>query len=335
MNTDMFVTPYKYPSFLLEASGKEGDFSKYGIDIPFVFFHNNQFFMLCTGFNGEGYQSAFAVSHDLLHWEYRNLLLPPDQENRWDSQNTGCACLLKEYNDLEHLPLLKKFDNKYWMVYESYPESGYEAGAAQIGLAWCEDDDLLDWHRLGEPILSWKDGNEWERGGMYNTCLLFHEEKFYLFYNAKDRNKVWKEQIGAAVSGDLLHWKRLSDRPLVSVSDNGFDSRFVSNPYLVKVDNKWIMFYFGFDTLHAQEGIAWGDDLFHWEKSDKPFLTYGGRGEIDEIHAHKPCVIYWNDRLYHFYCGVRKAKPEEKNSMYSEVRGICVASSKPFEGCNL
>ena len=115
------------------------------------------------------------------------------------------------------------------------------------------------------------------------------------------------------------------------MSENGFDSRFVSNPYLVKTDNKWVMFYFGFDNLHAQEGIAWGKDLLHWIKSEKPILTCGCKGEIDEIHEHKPCVICYNGRLYHFYCGVRKARQGEKNSIYGEVRGICVASSEPFE----
>jgi predicted GH43/DUF377 family glycosyl hydrolase len=327
----IFQTPYKYPQYVLKPSGKTGGFDELGVDIPFVFYHQNQFFMLYTGFDGIGYQSALAVSGDLIHWEHRNVVLPRLKESRWDKISTSCAWMLKASDDLPELPRLKKVNQRYWLVYNSYPASGYEEGAAEIGLAWCENDDLTQWHRLEEPVFSWKDGEAWERGGLYNSCLLEYNNMFYLFYNAKNRGEGWKEQIGVAISADMRHWERFDKNPVIPVGREGFDSRFAANPYVGRYQSDFICFYFGYDGIHAQEGIAVSQDLLHWTKSGRPFLTHGEKGSIDEIHAHKPCVFYWKGAWYHFYCGVRKLLPNETGGMYGESRGICVAASVPWE----
>ena len=54
----------------------------------------------------------------------------------------------------------------------SYPDEGYEAGSAQIGLAYTEDESLHHWTRLDKPVLSWKGGDDWERAGLYKGCLI-------------------------------------------------------------------------------------------------------------------------------------------------------------------
>lgn len=80
------------------------------------------------------------------------------------------------------------------------------------------------------------------------------------------------------------------------------------------------MFFFGFDSKHAREGVAVGKDLFHFEKYEQPIIDVGKIGEIDSVHAHKPGIIYNDGVLYHYYC----ACDDEK-------RCITVAASKPFD----
>ena len=174
-NIERYFTPYKYGKPVLTGSGIDGAFDSHAVDCPFVFSHNNKFYMMFVGFDGKGYQTGLAVSSDLIHWEKLGVILKREEHNGWDKTGAAGTWILKSTNNLYDLPTIKKVDGKYWMVYHSYPEEGYEEGSAQIGLAWTTDENLLEWHRLPEPIYSWKDGDEWEKGGLYKACLIEHE----------------------------------------------------------------------------------------------------------------------------------------------------------------
>jgi predicted GH43/DUF377 family glycosyl hydrolase len=322
-----YATPFRYPHYVLSPSYQEGQFDAQGVDIPCIVRHQNQFQMLHTGFDGIGYQSALAVSNDLIHWEHKGIVMGRNMAGQWDSVSTSASWILRESNGLSDLAPLK-YKGKYWMVYNSYPGFGYESGSAEIGLAYCLSEDLLSWHRLSEPVFTWKNGSTWDRGGLYNTCLIRHENRFYLFYNAKNTQSPWIEQIGVAVSDDLLTFTRVGSDPVLPVSEGGFDSRFVANPHIVSIEEGWLCFYYGFDGVAAQEGLAFSEDLLHWQKMGV-LLQHGTQGAIDEIHAHKPCMVRWKDTLYHFYCGVGQSH-ENKLGLHGQSRGICVATNVPL-----
>lgn len=72
-----YLTPFRAPAGA-HGSGEDGAFDQMAVDIPFVFMHNGLFHMLYTGFDGKGYQSALAVSRDLLHWTIKR-----DPETLW------------------------------------------------------------------------------------------------------------------------------------------------------------------------------------------------------------------------------------------------------------
>ncbi len=325
-----YLTPYKYGRPVLTGSGRQGAFDQMGVDVPFVFRHNHQFYMLYTGFDGKGYQSALAVSDDLLHWQPKGVIIPRDPEDsgRWDKIGTCATWIIKDSDNLYDTPRLKKIQGKYWLVYHSYPSSGYEAGPAEIGLAWTEDEQLMDWHRLDAPVFSWKDGGDWERGGLYKACIITVGDTYYLFYNAKDTRPRWIEQTGMAMSKDLLHWQRCEKNPVLSVTPGAWDGRFVSDPCIVRDGHVWLDFYFGYETGHAREGLALSSDLENWEKVEQPIIdnTPGG---VDEEHAHKASVIYYNGVLYHFYCATRPHRDGDPTEVYGALRSITVAASKP------
>ena len=89
------------------------------------------------------------------------------------------------------------------------------------------------------------------------------------------------------------------------------------------------MFYYGFNGQHAQDGIAISNNLLYWDKAPDPVLANGKPGELDEYHAHKPSVLYWNGTLYHFYCASGKYRSGEPSGSGSgEFRCITVAASK-------
>jgi predicted GH43/DUF377 family glycosyl hydrolase len=334
LNTESLVktyaTPYKYGKPVIEGSGVKGAFDEWAVDGPFLFRHRGKYFMLYTGFDGIGYQSALAFSDDLLHWQHHGMVMKRlNQRKKWDGISTAGNWILRDM-DLYGSYELKKFRDKYWMVYSSYPGEGYETGPAEIGFAWTEDENLLDWHRLENPVYSWRDGADWERGGLYHSCFFQYDDLFYLFYNAKNEEKRWIEQSGLATSRDLLRWERYEGNPVLRVTPGTWKSRFVSNPCIVRDGSLWLSFFFGYNFGHAKEGIACSRDLFRWETAENPLLIEGDEGEIDSIHAHKPGIITVGKRLYHFYCACRPWREGDRANNLGESRVITVASSEPF-----
>ncbi len=279
------------------------------------------------GFDGHGYQTGLARSRDLLGWDKLGLLLKRGEGRAWDRANAAGTWLLCE-NDLAQPRTLHKWDGKYWMAYHSYPGEGYETGPARIGLAWTTDESLMTWQRLPEPVLVPEDGAAWERAGLYKECLVHHAGVFYLFYNAKDQAQDWTEQTGVATSTDLAAWTRYPGNPVLRVSPGRWDSRFCSDPCVVWAGDRWAMYYFGYDSRHAQEGISFSQDLLHWNKHPEPVLRVGPPGSLDSIHAHKPAVIRLAGVLYHFYCACRPAQPGDPAvNLGDEFRCITLATS--------
>ena len=332
MNIDHLISSYKYGKPVLTGSGIEGTYNCKAVDCPQVFRHNGRFYMTHIGFDGTGYQTGLAVSDDLLHWTTLGIILKRGSHMDWDRVGMAATAILMD-KDLYGGNRLLKWQGKYWLMYHAYPGEGYESGSAEVGLAWTEDEDLMDWHFYGEPVFSWKDGAAWERGGLYKTDLVSHDGKFYMFYNAKDKDaEGWTEQTGMAVSEDLIHWTRPFDVPVLPVDKNAWDSMFASDPQVFydSREQQWVMFYFGLGDLSACDGLAVSSDLYHWKKFPAPILTIGKPGTIDSIYAHKPYVIWHDDALYHFYCACRPHQDGDPTDNDGEFRCISVARTKPW-----
>lgn len=332
MNIDHLITPYKLGKPVLTGSGVEGTYDFKAVDCGNVFRHNGRFYMMHAGFDGNGYQTGLAVSDDLIHWEKLGVMLKRGSNKEWDKVGMAATTILMN-RDLYGGNEIEKWNGKYWLMYHSYPNVGYEAGSAEVGLAWTEDENLMDWHFYDEPVFSWRDGAPWERGGLYKVDLVQHDGKFFLFYNAKDKDEHgWLEQTGMAVSDDLIHWERPFDHPVVPVDPQAWDSVFASDPQVFydSKEKQWVMFYYGLGNLSACDGLAVSQDLYHWTKFPAPILTIGGHNAIDSKYAHKPYIIYHDGALYHFYCACRPWREGDPANNSGEFRCVSVARSKPW-----
>jgi hypothetical protein len=343
-----YRTPYKYPELILKATGIKGDFDGRTIDDPIVFRTDGRFHMLYIGYDGTGYQTGLASSDDLLHWSREALVGPRDPASSYTKYNLAISSILRDKN-LHGTGEAIKIDGQYLAAWNAYPSAGYEEGAAIIGLA--HSHDLLHW-TLTEPILHPEDGAPWEHGGLYRPDLLLDRGTYYLYYNAKtdtlpkSEGGGWHEQTGVATSTDLKQWTRSPLNPILRNGPRGSttypvtnplhdqappvpdsrDSRFASNPFVVKNGHQYAMYYFGFGYQRpgrACEMLAVGSDPLHFAKVSEVLIDVGAPGSIDETFAHKPSVIYHQGTLYHFYCAVSGKFP-------NEVRGIAVARSRPW-----
>jgi predicted GH43/DUF377 family glycosyl hydrolase len=313
---------------VLPPSYKTGQFDSHAVDCPFPFLHEGRFMMTYIGFDGTGYQTGIVESEDLVLWRNRRLLIGRGEKGSFREFNFALTCILRD-NDLYGSGELKQIDDYYVGTYHAYPKPGYESGPAAIG--FCRSRDLSTWE-IDAPCFHAHEGAEWEQGGLYKSWILEHAGRFYMFYNAKNSTAwPWKEQIGLAISDDLVHWERHPDSPLLLVGETGApDDLFVADPVVLRAGDVWVMFYYmNSSDGHARDGVAFSKDLIHWEKAPKPILDVGPPGSIDSRYAHKPGIIYDAGKLFHFYCAVSPEPSGEIGDIaYGEHRGIGLATSQ-------
>jgi len=313
-----YLERYKYPRLILMPTGKKGDFDSELVDcfkmvldydkgVGELYQKDGYYYAVYTGFDGESYRCGLLRSKDLLSWEKLGLILDTGKEREFDYGSAGGGIAFK-------------WKNKFYLVYTGYPFKGYENGPGKIGLA--VSTDLIHWKKLG-VILEPEKEFKWEAGGLYQPFPLIYNGKFYLFYNAKNEEENWIEQTGLAISElkEPFKFIKYPNNPVLPVGDTGsWDSRFSSDPWVIRIGGKWHMFYYGFNGVHAQDGVAFSDDLIKWNKSPfNPILEVGEAGSYDGIHAHKPCVVFKGGVYYHFYCAVG-----------SKGRCIALATSVPL-----
>lgn len=324
-----YETLHKTGKLLVAPSYRKGAFDSHGVDCPFVFKHGNRYGMTFVAWDGVGYQTGLAWSDDLITWEKAGIILGRGAAGSLTQYNAALTSILRD-NDLNGTGELKKVNGRYVGTWHAYPKPGYESGPAVIGIAY--SDNLLDWELEEQVALRPCAEFEWEASGLYKSWLLEHDGLYYLFYNAKDKDKnsYWLEQTGFATSVDLKRWQRSSLNPVLPVGVAGaFDDRFASDPCVLRDGETWVMFYFGNSSDgHARDSYATSCDLVHWTKSGQVLIDVGVAGSIDSKYAHKPGIITKDGILYHFYCAVEQIDPQVVGDVeVRELRGITLATS--------
>ena len=324
---DEWSAPYRnwyyHPEHVIASDPKIEGYEKFAsVDCPTVYQipGDDRWYMSFIGFDGNGYQSFVAESDDLIHWTHRRLAMGFGPKGEFDRGGRVLGAYLYESYDIDAPRLLKKRDGKYWSLYGAYPrQGGYELRPGYEGVA-CSGDGLT-WERAKEKyILSVHDDDcgEWEKDCIYQPWLVEFEGLFYDFYNAANGSI---EQLGLAVSDDLLNWKRYPENPVVRNTPGGYDDRFCSDGKVFWDKDHWVMFYFGVGRNGAHIMAAFSRDLERWTVHPKPLYKAGGHpGGLDRVYAHKISLVYnpQNEAYYMYYCAVG-----------DKGRGIGLITSKP------
>ena len=130
-------------------------------------------------------------------------------------------------------------------------------------------------------------GSGWDRDSIHNPAVLNHNGKYYMYYMGNYGNgEFWNhrnhQRIGVAVAENPSGpWKRF-DKPVIDVSESGFDSLMTSNPSItVGGDGKIYMIYKAVadNGIYPKGGavvcgIAVADDpAGPFEKHGKPIMV--------------------------------------------------------------
>ena len=316
-------TPYKYGLVVTSPD------STRKLDCPSVFRKGKKWFMTYLVYDGRGYETWLAESNDLLHWNHRGRIMSFSDSVEWDDDQKAGYIALQDYQ-WGGSYRWQKYDGRYWMSYFGGSKKGYEAGLLSMGIAHTTNDPSVphEWKRHPKPVMSPtdKDVRWWENSTMYKSSVIWDKAKttghpFVMYYNARGDSinpKKGAERIGMAVSDDMVRWKRFGEDPVIN------HHRGISgDAYIQKIDNVWVMFYFGAfwkswkDKPAAFNRFACSYDLVNWTDWKGLHLIEPSE-PYDEMFAHKSFVIKHNGIVYHFYCAVNKR----------DDRGIAVAMSK-------
>lgn len=97
-------------------------------------------------------------------------------------------------------------------------------------------------------------------------CVVKENNKYYMWYSYRKTldyrtNKDNSYRIGYAESGDGTNWIRKDEAVGIAVSETGWDSEMIEYPYVIKIKDKWVMFYNGNGFGKSGIGLAISDVL--------------------------------------------------------------------------
>jgi len=299
---DEVKTPFKYGVVI---RGEENQM----VDCPSIFRKDGQWYMVYVAITGKvGYQTYLARSSDLLKWEKLGKIMSfrPDGWDRWQVDGGIALCDPTWGGSSE----LQAFDGRYWMSYIGGGLQGYETDPLAIGIAWTKTPtEVSEWTPIAEnPVLSREqpDVRDFEKVTLYKSQIIWDKARtlgspFVMYYNGKIKSGY--EQIGMAVSDDMIRWKRFGKGPVVS---NGGDKQvgISGDPQIVRMGDLWVLYYFGaFWTPDPFDTFACSTDLVNWTKWEGEHLIKPSE-PWDKQYAHKPWVIKHDGVVYHYYCAV-------------------------------
>ncbi|MEO7653868.1 MAG: hypothetical protein ABIZ80_25710 [Bryobacteraceae bacterium] len=195
--------------------------------------------------------------------------------------------------------------------------SGFDGRAWHTGLATSRDG--TSWQKQGR-LLS-PDRSTWEGGYIAaNGAAILHNNEFFYWYQAGMRELP---RIGLARSSNGRVWRKLPG-PVLPIGPRGsWDERGVGDPYVLRVDGFFYMYYLGQDRARRQRlGLARSRDGEQWEKlRSNPILELGEYGSIDENGLGEPAVWQSDGAWWMLYTG-RLHNEERKLGLAQSGDGV-------------
>ena len=166
--------------------------------------------------------------------------------NKIEPYFSGTAFVLKENNlyTMWYLSCIK------WEIINEKAEPLYNIKVAY-------SNDAINWTQTGKIAIDLKE----EEGGIVSASVKKINNIYYMWYGVRGKKDYRKSidstyRIGMAISNDGINWERQDHNSGITISENGWDSTMISYPYVVKVDNKILMFYNGNDFGKTGFGFA-------------------------------------------------------------------------------
>lgn len=141
-------------------------------------------------------------------------------------------------------PRLVQIAGTYYLTY-----TGYNRRDAQLCLA--TSSDLKQWQRRGVimPANRGTWNTQWTKSGAIVPDKINGKWWMYYLGTSKGSDGVVRDKMGLAVSDDLLHWTDATDKPVLDVRPDAFDSRVMEpGPPPIVTEQGILLLYNGADA---------------------------------------------------------------------------------------
>lgn len=152
-------------------------------------------------------------------------------------------------------PSVVKKDNQYYMFYTV--ETTLH-GETSIHLATSTDG--INWTDQG-VVLTGRNYVFWEYGGVFCPSVIVDNNKFIMFYTAKNSIMGFYEGfIGKAESDDGINWTYYSDKPeLFSLDTKPWNTILVAYPFVMKDNGKLKMYFSAISASNNMYQIGYAE----------------------------------------------------------------------------
>lgn len=213
----------------------ETDYEKDGgVEDPRLVEIDGLYYMAYTGYNKKDAQLCLAVSHDLIHWERKGILLPAYQGN-WNAGWTKSGAILKE-----------KIQEKYWMYWLGTSADHTD----QMGLSYSTD--LIHWtEATSTPVLPKRPGQFDSRVAEPGPPPILTADGIVLVYNGADDKLVYRTGVAVFDRQDPRKLLYRSEKPLLAPELEWEKVGQVPNVVFVEgllpEKNRYLLYYGGAD----------------------------------------------------------------------------------------
>lgn len=120
------------------------------------------------------------------------------------------------------------------------------------------------------PILKPDPKKNWESRKLYNPGVIYHKDKYHLFYRAV--GKSWKSVICYATSDNGENFKKHKE-PVLTI-ENDSEKEGLEDPRITKIGDIFFMAYAAYDGITPRLNIATSKNLTKWKKDGKAFHNW-------------------------------------------------------------
>lgn len=182
-------------------------------------------------------------------------------------------------------------ENVYKMWYSNEANNGVHS------IGYATSIDGFNWYRkVDKPVLNPGSTGKWDSYGV-SLGAVYKENGAYKMYYTGNPTHDGPYQIGLAVSSDGINWTKNPEPVLYA--DSLFET-FVSASEVIKLDNKYYMYYSTVVSNKRVVALALSDDGIKWRRySQNPILSVTKQWEGNG--AYYPSVIKTHNKFIMVY----------------------------------
>lgn len=181
----------------------------------------------------------------------------------------------------------------FGIVGDAAPPGQFPDGAREISFAHASAPDLAGpWTTLPDALTV--DPSYFGEVHLWAPHVVEHAGTYHMFYAAGGDGAA----VNLATSTDLTTWTRLPSGPL-------FRGLVARDPYVVRVGDRWVMYYCELAAWHGNHIVAYrtSTDLVHWSEPGTAFTDPATDDDSASV-TESPFVVY-RDGFWYLFVGPR------------------------------